>query len=292
MSLFFHQGRSLYYLVRGRGQPLLLVHGLGASGADFAYQVRALEGQFRVIVPDLPGCGHSGPLDRDCSIEKFAASLWLLLDHLEIPKTSIMGFSLGGAVALEMALQRPDAVPRLALINSLSSYKVDTWSKWLEARLPNGLASIFGMRLTGWLCAARMFPHPWQQPLRARAAAVIAAVPAASYRGIMSALERWSATDRLAGLQSRALVIAAEHDFTPLAEKRELAMKLGAELIVVRGSRHGTPFDAAEITNSSLIALMKDRPVPSNDQWVCDAPKAPQPLEFVGSLAEQHALGP
>lgn len=292
MSRFIRHGLSLYYLVRGHGQPLLLVHGLGASGADFAYQVRALEGQFRVIVPDLPGCGHSGPLDPDCNIENYADALWQLLDYLEIEKTSIMGFSLGGAVALEMALQRPDAVPRLALINSLASYEVDTWTKWLEARLPKALLVIFGIRLTGWLCAARIFPHPWQQSLRARAAAVIAAVPAASYIGIISALERWSATERLAGLRSRTVVIAAEHDYTPLAEKRELAAQLGAELIVVQGSRHGTPFDAAEITNASLIALMNDRPLPPSEQWVCDAAGAPQPLEFVGSLAEQHDLGP
>jgi pimeloyl-ACP methyl ester carboxylesterase len=292
VPLFIHQERSLHYLVRGRGEPLLLLHGLGSSGADFAYQVRALEGQFRIIVPDLPGCGHSGPLRPDCSIENFASSLWTLLDHLEIPGTSIMGYSLGGAVALEMALQRPDAVPRLALINSLASYRIDNWNKWLEARVPGALVHLLGMRLTGRLCAARMFPDPWQQSLRARAAAVIAAVPAASYLGIISALERWSATDRLAGLRSRTLVIAAEHDYTPFAEKCDLATKLGAELIAVRGSRHGTPFDAAGITNSILIALMTDQPLPSPDQWVCDAPREPQPLEFVGSLAEQHALGP
>jgi hypothetical protein len=48
MPLFCHQGGSLHYLVRGRGEALLLLHGLGASGADWAMQVRALEGQFRV----------------------------------------------------------------------------------------------------------------------------------------------------------------------------------------------------------------------------------------------------
>jgi 3-oxoadipate enol-lactonase len=292
MSLFFHGRPSLYYLVRGHGEPLLLLHGLGASGADFAYHARALEGQFRVIVPDLPGCGHSGPLRTDCSIEKFAASLWLLLDHLEIEKTSIMGFSLGGAVALEMALQRPDAVPRLALINSLGSYKVDTWNKWLEARLPKALVQILGMRLTGWLCAARMFPHPWQRSLRERAAAAIGAVPAVSYLGIMSMLERWTAIERLAGLRSRTLVIAAEHDYTPLTEKRALARNLGAELIVIRGSRHGTPFDAAEITNSILYALMKDHPLPSVDQWVCDGANERQAPVFAGGLAKQNFTGP
>jgi hypothetical protein len=108
----------------------------------------------------------------------------------------------------------------------------------------------------------------------------------------MSALEHWTAIDHLAGLHARTLVIAAEHDYTPLAEKRELAGSLGAELIVVRGSRHGTPFDSADITNSILVAQMKDQPLPSIDKWVCDAPAEPQSLEFVGSLAEQHALGP
>lgn len=292
MSLFFHQRPSLYYLVRGHGEPLLLLHGLGASGADYAHHVRALEGQFRVIVPDFPGCGHSGPLRPDCSIETFAASMWLLLDHLEIAKTSIMGFSLGGAVALEMALQRPDAVPRLALINSLGSYKVDTWTKWLEARVPKVMVPILGMRLTGWLCANRMFPHPWQRSLRGRAAAAIGTVPAASYLGIMSMLERWTATERLAGLRSRTLIVAAEHDYTPMAEKRALARNLGADLIVVRGSRHGTPFDAAEITNSILIALMKDHPLPAIDRWVCDGANEQQAPGFVVSLAKQHLTVP
>src|SRR5271163_974301 len=135
MCRFLHDDQPLYYLVRGHGEPLVLIHGLGSSGADWAMQVAALEGRFRLIVPDLPGCGHSGSLPADCSIGGFARSLWALLDHLEVERPNIIGFSLGGAVALEMALQRPDSVPRLALINSLASYRIDHWRKWLEARV-------------------------------------------------------------------------------------------------------------------------------------------------------------
>jgi 3-oxoadipate enol-lactonase len=137
-----------------------------------------------------------------------------------------------------------------------------------------------------------MFPHPWQRSLRGRAAAAIGTVPAASYLGIMSILERWTATERFARLRSRTLVIAAEHDYVPLAEKRALARNLNAELIVVRGSRHATPFDAAEITNSILIALMKDHPLPSVDQWVCDGAMERQAPGFIGSLAKQHLTAP
>jgi pimeloyl-ACP methyl ester carboxylesterase len=292
VSLFPHRRYPLHYLVRGHGEPVLLLHGLGASGADWAYQVRALEGQVQLIVPDLPGCGHSGALGRDSSVEGIAAALWALLDHLDLPRVSITGFSLGGAVALEMALQRPAAVPRLVLINSLASYRIDHWTKWLEARVPGVLVRLLGMRMTGRLCAARMFPHPWQRPVRERAAAVIGAVAPASYLGIMHALERWDATGRLDRLQSRTWLIGAEFDYTPLTQKRTLADRLRARLIVVRGSRHGTPFDAPTITNALLAAVLGDRPLPAEELWRCDTAEAVRPLDFAGSLAAQHAQGP
>ena len=271
---------------------MLLIHGLGSSGADWALQVRALEGQFHVIVPDLPGSGHSGALRDGCSIAEFASTLWALLDRLKIARPNIVGYSLGGAVALEMALQRPESVPRLGLVNSLTSYRLDTLRKWLEARIPVLMIHLFGMRLLARLCATRMFPQPWQGSLRERAVAVVGAVSPASYTGVISALVNWSATERLATLKSRVLIIAAEHDLMPLAKKRELALELGAEIAVVRGSRHGTPFDAVEATNACIIALLTDQPPPSADRLACDEPMPTHALEFSGSLAEQHALGP
>ena len=76
------------------------------------------------------------------------------------------------------------------------------------------------------------------------------------------ALLRWSAVGRLQRLQSKALVMAAENDFTPLEEKRALAARLGADFVLVRGSRHGTPFDAVRATNDTLLAMLNDQPMP------------------------------
>jgi len=127
MARFDYQGTALHYRVRGHGPYLLLIHGLGSSGADWEFQARALEGRFRIIVPDLPGSGSSIPAaDEQCTIAGFAQTLWALLDHLKASSVNIVGFSLGGAVALEMALGRPDRVLRLALINSLCSYRIDS----------------------------------------------------------------------------------------------------------------------------------------------------------------------
>ncbi len=269
-----------------------MIHGLGSSGADWAMQVPALERQFQLIVPDLPGCGHSGALPENCSIADMAATLWTLLDHLNVLRPNIVGFSLGGAVGLEMSLQRPDAVPRLALINSLSSYEVTDMNKWLEARVPSALIAVFGMQWAGRKFAERLFPHPWQDSMRERAAQVVGAVPAKSYRGLMRALEHWTANDRLKALACRTLVIAAEHDYVPIAEKHALAAALHAELVVIRGSRHGTPFDSIGATNAILLAWLTDAALPLPGDCDCDEPEIFHPLSFAGSLAEQHALGP
>src|SRR5579859_2975733 len=166
MAFFVHNGQKLHFLERGRGQPLLLIHGLGSSGADWALQAPALEDGFRLIVPDLPGSGHSERLPGGCSIERFADSLWALCDHLGARRINIAGFSLGGAVALEMALTRPERVRRLAMINSLATYRLDHWRKWLEAALTLTLIPLIGMRRASRLAARRLFPLPWQRTLR------------------------------------------------------------------------------------------------------------------------------
>ena len=165
-------------------------------------------------------------------------------------------------------------MPRLALIKSLATYRVDHWRKWREARL----------------LAGRCFPEPWQQPVRDRAVNVVGAVSGASYLAMATALERWSATDRLDQLCSRILLIAAEHDVTPLAEKRALAARTGASLVVVRNSRHGTPFDSIEVTNGCLVAHLNDQPLPGRDTWVRDE-RANMPAWLLAAgIAEDHAV--
>lgn len=292
MAFFRDDGLSIHYLERGRGEPLLLIHGLGSSGADWAFQVAALEHRFRIIVPDLPGSGHSSPPQSEYTIAGFAAALWKLMDHLGVARPNIVGFSLGGAVALEMATLRPARVPRLGLINSLATYRPRDVRKWLETYVSATLVRMLGMPRAAVLMAARLFPEPWQRAMREHAARAMGSVPANSYLRTGLALARWAILDRLDRLKCRVLLIAAENDFTPLAEKRELAQRLRAALVVVRGSRHGTPFDSVEATNASLLALLTDQPLPPPARWVRDTPTHAQALSLTGSIAEEHAVSP
>jgi 3-oxoadipate enol-lactonase len=292
MPFFRDDDLSIHYLERGHGEPILLIHGLGSSGADWAFQVAALEHRFRIIIPDLPGSGHSPPPGSEYTIGGFAAALWKLMDHLNIATPNIIGFSLGGAVALEMATLRPDQVPRLGLINSLATYQPRDMRKWLETYVAATVVRMLGMPRAACMMAARLFPEPWQRTMREHAARAMGSIPANSYLGTGLALARWAILDRIDLLKCRTLLIAAENDFTPLAEKRELAARLKAELVVVRGSRHGTPFDSVEVTNASLLALMTDQPLPPQANWVRDTPTRAQQLTLSGSIAEEHAMSP
>jgi pimeloyl-ACP methyl ester carboxylesterase len=101
----------------GDGPPMLAVHGLGATKGSFLPSVVALSDRFRVIALDLPGFGDSDkPIGASYDPEFFAAACGDLLDALDLPHVHLLGNSLGGRIALEIALRHPDRVDRIALL--------------------------------------------------------------------------------------------------------------------------------------------------------------------------------
>lgn len=247
---------ELYFETCGVGSPLLMIHGLGSSGDDWAFQRDVFARAHFLILPDLRGSGRSTKPRGPYSIARFATDLWRMVDALQVADVDIVGFSLGGAVALEMALQQPIRVKRMVLCNSLADYRTDTWRKWLEARLQLALVYTIGLKGTARLVAKRLFPLPDQAPKRQRVIDVVGANTRAAYLATVHALIGWSALDRLHGLRAQTMIISAEHDYTPLADKQaELRFFPQVEFVVVKGSRHGTPFDATDIFNAHVLAF-------------------------------------
>lgn len=250
-------GASIYYECEGRGPPLLLIHGLGSSGDDWAFQREEFARHFSLILPDLRGSGRSAKPPGPYSIAQFATDLWTLLDALGVESTNILGFSLGGAVAQEMALLQPLRVQRLVLCNALANYRTDTPRKWLEARMQVALVHALGLRRTAGLIANRLFPHEDQAPKRQRVIDVVGANPKKAYLATIRALIGWSALERIHAIACPVLILAAEFDYTPLAEKRaEAARFQDVEFVVIEGSRHGTPFDAIEEFNARVVEFL------------------------------------
>lgn len=119
MSFYTVQGRTNYYVSVGEGRPVLLLHGISNSGRAWAPQVPPLVAAgYRVIVPDHAGHGASGAVLAPFGVADIADDLEALIAHLGIDRFDIVGLSLGGMVALELALRHPQQIGRLIVANS------------------------------------------------------------------------------------------------------------------------------------------------------------------------------
>ena len=112
-------GDKLAYRDEGTGSDtLLLVHGMAGSSATWRYVLPELSSRYRVLAPDMPGHGASDKPRGDYSLGAYAATLRDLLGALDVERATVVGQSLGGGVALQLAYQYPRLCERLVLISS------------------------------------------------------------------------------------------------------------------------------------------------------------------------------
>jgi pimeloyl-ACP methyl ester carboxylesterase len=125
-------------LEAGAGDPVVALHGLGATKASLLPTVAGLADRFRVIALDLPGFGDSDkPLGAPYDARFFARAVLALLDELGLERAHLVGNSLGGRVALEVALHAPDRVDRLGLLAPSMAWRRErSWAKLLRLVRP------------------------------------------------------------------------------------------------------------------------------------------------------------
>jgi len=110
-------GLALNYLVEGRGPAVVLVHGLGGFAESWRHNIGSLAARATVYAIDLPGFGRSAKPRAAYSLAFFARTLHAFLDGVGVTHASLVGHSLGAAVAVTYALTRPARVERLALLS-------------------------------------------------------------------------------------------------------------------------------------------------------------------------------
>ncbi|MFE3850758.1 alpha/beta fold hydrolase [Streptomyces griseorubiginosus] len=112
-------GLQIHYKRAGRGPALVLLHGSASSLQHFDHAAALLSESFDVIRPDLPGCGLTGPrTDRDYRIPAYTATVADFLEALGVPHYAVAGNSLGGNIAWNLALDQPERVTGLVLVNA------------------------------------------------------------------------------------------------------------------------------------------------------------------------------
>lgn len=260
----FHAGSGpMQYETLGRGRPVVLIHGFTNYGLAWAPQLAPLvHAGYRVIVPDLHGHGASQPASGLCTVADLAADLAALLGHLGAAPAFLCGLSLGGMVAQQMALDRPDQVAGLLIANSRSSFSgpamealVEDWValfrqdhgpvRRLEATWPHLVNASFRDSSAG-----RAAFDAWRQ--------VLARLPGSSLSHVAQGMTRFDLRGRLAGIRVPALVVSGEHDrlFTT-AQACEIAAEIaGAALEEIPGAGHISSMDSADRFNRTLLAFL------------------------------------
>lgn len=271
-----------------RGQagapPLLCLHGAGMSSVVFMDLVRRLAPRVAVIAPDLPGHGQSGPALPQPSIDGYRDVVLALLDRLAIPRVILAGHSMGGAIALSLALKAPRRVAGLCLLNSAARMRVsaallETLERELPPdppepaeegdalvlRRPSADADAQSSHVAGVSdamaesMAALSFSPQTPIELRERWRAVLSGAPKSVVLGDFRACDGFDVRPALAALPPiQSLVVTGADDLLVPARLGEEAARLlppGAQLLSAPRTGHLSHLEAPELVQDALFAL-------------------------------------
>lgn len=237
--------------------PLLLLHGVGSSSEDWECQIPVFAPLCRVIVPDLRGYGRS-PKGDAYSVDAFAADVWKVLEDLGIKRFNLVGHSMGGAVALRMAVDRPGCVNRMVLADTLPSFAVDSLGKAMLYWYRLVMMWLFGPAKLSAAVYKKLFPGPKHAALRARLKARSSGQDRDVYLRTIKALKGWTIVDCLHTLKMPVLLLAAEHDYFPRADAEAFNTALpNSHLQVFEGAHHHLPLEVSERFNAAVLAFLE-----------------------------------
>lgn len=250
---------NLYYEVHGQGQPLLFIHGLGSSARDWEPQVARFSAAYKVITLDLRGHGQSDKPKGPYSMAQFAADTAGLLKSLWVESAHVVGLSLGGGVAFQLAIDAPSLVRTLVIVNSAPEMVIRTFKERTAVWQRLAIVRLLGMRGMGKALSSRLFPQetPEHAALRATFVERWAENDQRAYLAAMGAMIGWSVTDKLGAIRCPTLVVAAEQDYTPVELKERYTKRiLNGELVVIPDAHHATPAERPQEFNAVLAAFL------------------------------------
>jgi 3-oxoadipate enol-lactonase len=267
MAYYVHAQRRNYYVEFGQGRPVVLLHGISNSGRAWSPQIAPLvEAGFRVIVPDHAGHGASARINAPLGIADLACDVIALLDHLAIERATIVGLSLGGLIAIELALTARARVERLVLANSFPSTTTDAFralaDQWASTfRREDGPTLRFEgswpVNVSASFRATRESMRTWQTWH-----AIAAMSHGESLACIAQGIVGYDAGSRLKDIAAPALVIAGSDDgISPPSISREMSTQIpGARFVEIAGAAHISNVDSALAFNDALIAFLAAEP--------------------------------
>jgi pimeloyl-ACP methyl ester carboxylesterase len=265
-------GVELYYEIHGRGDPLLLFPSTAFSGDVWKlYQVPGLSRTLQLILHDPRGCPRTTVAQQVFTIDQMANDAVALLDHLNIPAAHLLGHSMGGRIALTMALNFPGRVKSLIMAASGSGLVTRPGPDCIPG-LPHWL--ILGLVEKGFekflrdeYCESEVFfTRDFRERHSERIEEFFRLARAnhanlSEYIHLSIARHNWEATHRLGDVTCPTLVLIGNKDrarSNHLLQAEALTERIpGAELLVLDGQPHGFFWQAPEETNRVILNWVK-----------------------------------
>lgn len=264
-------GLNIYYEIHGTGKPLVLLHGGFGTIGMFAQLLSALAAARQVIAVELQAHGHTADIERPLSLERMADDIAALIKHLGLESADLVGYSLGGGVALQTAIRHPDIVRKLVLVST--PYKTDGW--YPEVR--TGMRSINADAAKAWVGSPmhqayiRVAPEPenWQTLV-------------AKMGELLRQDYNWSAA--VADIKAPTMIVVGDADAVRTAHAVEFFELLGGgkhdagwdgsgmpncRLAILPGITHYNIFSSPEL--ASTVTPFLDAPMPDDSSSVGDA---------------------
>jgi 3-oxoadipate enol-lactonase len=254
-SILADDGVRLHYRVDGPadGSPVLLINSLGTDLRMWQPQVDALADRFRVIRYDSRGHGQSDAPPGTYTLERLALDALAGLDALDIQRANVCGLSLGGLVALWLAIYRPGRVGRAVFANSAARVGTEeSWTARIEAVQAGGMAAIRDAVLARFLSGGYREREP---KVTRQIGEMLDRTPSHGYSGACAALRDADLRHLASTVEVPSLVIGGELDeATPPAQAEDLhAAIVPSELMVIPGVAHLSNLEAPGWFNRRLI---------------------------------------
>lgn len=236
------RGIRMYYELHGHGSPLLLIHGGAGNGMQFENQIPAFSPHHRLIIPDCCAQGRTTDRPGPLTYHGMAEDMIALLDHLHVRRADIMGWSDGGIIALDMAMNHPDRVGRVVTFGAnftpdgLNPQDVE-WNR-------TATAESFGADMkAGW---QKLSPQPDH------------------YEAAMNKiLDMWRSqpdwsVEQLHRIRARCLICAGDRDLIRPEHTAQLANAIpDAEMWIVPNASHSAMIERFDLVNPRVLAFLR-----------------------------------
>lgn len=253
---------DLAYTDTGAGRPILFIHGYPFNRSLWAEQIPALSTNHRIIAPDLRGFGDSDASQEPSTMNQFAADVAALMDHLEIPRATIAGLSMGGYVALAFYKRFPDRVRALVLADTRAQADTEegkqTRDQQAEKALSEGMAGIADAMLPKLLTPETVSKRP--EIVKFVRDMMLKTKPEGAAAALRGMAERENQTGLLPKISVPTLIIVgAEDAITPVADSEKLHHAIASSrLVVLEHAGHVSNVERTQQFNDAVLQFLSE----------------------------------